>query len=100
MGVNKAAALHGIPKTMLKDRVSGCIAHGFKLGPKPYLTSQEENQLAEYLLEVADTGYGKTHKQVKAVVEEIAKEKGLITGDKKLVMAGGANLLKGNHNSP
>ena len=47
-----------------------------------------------YLLEAADAGYGKTRKQVKAMVEGIAKEK-----DKKLVTACGADLLKGNHNS-
>ena len=28
MGVNKPAELHGVPKTTLKDRISGRIAHG------------------------------------------------------------------------
>ena len=39
----------------------------------------------KYLLEVSEVGYGKTRKQVKAVVKEIAKEKGIImieNGDK------------------
>lgn len=82
MGVNKAAELHSIPKTTLKDRISGRVAHGSKPGRKSYLTSEEETQLAEYLLEVSEAGYGKTHKQVKAMVEGIAKEKGVMNGDK------------------
>ena len=84
MGVNRAAELHGVPKTTLKDRVSGRIAHGSKSGPKSYLTSREERQLSDYLLEVSEAGYGKTRKQVKAIVEGIAKEKGAMKTDKKV----------------
>ena len=40
--VNNAAELHGVPKTTLKDRVSGRVARGSKSSPKSYLTSQEE----------------------------------------------------------
>lgn len=47
MGVNKEAELHGIPKTTLKDRVSGCVFHGSKPAPFSYLTHQELKQLAE-----------------------------------------------------
>ena len=100
MGVIKAAALHGIPKTTLKDRVSGRVAHGSKSGPKSYLSSQEEKQLTEYLLEVSEAGYGKTRKQVKTMVEGIAKEKVHLLVTKRLVMAGGADFSKGNQNSP
>ena len=52
LGVNKAAELHGIPKTTLKDQVSGRVAQSSKSGPKSYLTNQEEKQLADYLIEV------------------------------------------------
>ena len=50
--VNKAVTIHGIPKSTLKDRIHGRVAPGSKLGPKPYLTNQEEKQLSHYLLEV------------------------------------------------
>ena len=60
MGPNRAAELHGVPKMTLKDRVNGRVVHGSKPGPKSYLTSQEETQLAEYLLEVSEVGYGNT----------------------------------------
>ena len=38
MGINKAAELHGIPKTTLKDKISGHVVYGSKSGPKSYLT--------------------------------------------------------------
>lgn len=43
--INSAAHDHGVPKTTLKDRVSGRVAQGSKAGPKPYLTSAEEKEL-------------------------------------------------------
>ena len=40
--VSKAARDHDVPKTTLYDRVSGRVTHGNKPGPRPYLTSEEE----------------------------------------------------------
>ena len=42
MGVNVAAKAHGVPKTTLKDRRSGCVIHGTKSGPCQYLSLEEE----------------------------------------------------------
>ena len=36
-GVNQAALLYGVPKTSLKNRLSGRVVHGTKPGPRPYL---------------------------------------------------------------
>ena len=47
--ISKAARDHGIPKTTLFDRTSGRVAHGTKPGPRPYLNSEEEKELATYL---------------------------------------------------
>ena len=60
MGVNQAAREHGIPCTTLKDRLSGRVEHGKKSGPKPYLTSQED-ELATFLTEASNIVYGKTN---------------------------------------
>ena len=38
---NKAAALHGVPLSTLKDRFSGCVICGQKPDHKPYLTKHE-----------------------------------------------------------
>ena len=32
--INKAALLHGVPPTTLKDRLSGRVFHGTNSGPK------------------------------------------------------------------
>ena len=34
MGLNEAATAHGIPKTTLKDRISGKVTHGINPGPR------------------------------------------------------------------
>ena len=45
---NRVADMYGVPKSTLKDRLSGCILHGSKLGPKPYLHPSEERELKEH----------------------------------------------------
>ena len=47
---NKAADVHGVPRSTLKDRLSGRVAHGTKSGPKPYLSPIEEAELTNHLL--------------------------------------------------
>ena len=51
---NRAADLHGVPRSMLKDRLSGYVKHGTNPGPKPYLTVEEEAELTSHLLQAAD----------------------------------------------
>jgi len=45
MGLNEAAIAHGIPKTTLKDRISGRVTHGINPGPRQYLDKNEEKLL-------------------------------------------------------
>ena len=40
LSVNQAADLHGVPRSTLKDRLSGRVIHGTKSGPKSYLTAE------------------------------------------------------------
>ena len=77
ISINKAALLHGVPPSTLKDRLSGRVVHGSKPGPSQYLDKGEEDALSDHLVEVAKAGYGKTRKQVKALVEKVAREKNL-----------------------
>jgi len=55
MGVNRAALKCGVPATTLKDQVSGRVAHGSKMGPKPYLTYEEE-ELVTFLTNCSKMG--------------------------------------------
>ena len=66
---NKAAALHEVPPSTLKDRLSGRMIHGRKPGHKPYLTKQKEKELTDHLVLAAKVGYGKTRRDVMNLVE-------------------------------
>ena len=72
---NRAADSNGIPRSTLKDRLSGRVVHGTNPGPVPYLTKDEESDLASHLLTAAEIGYGKTRRDVCCLVESYLKTK-------------------------
>ena len=39
--VKRAAEEHCVPRTTLRDRLSGKVVHGTKPGPKPYLSNEQ-----------------------------------------------------------
>ena len=49
-GINKPPDEFGVPRTTLKDRHSGKVVHGTKSGPTLYLSGEEEDELAKFLL--------------------------------------------------
>ena len=55
---NRAADLHGVPRSTLKDRLSGRVIHGTNPGPQSYLSSSEELELAAFLVDAAKMGFG------------------------------------------
>ncbi len=67
MGSNAAARTFGIPKTTLKDRISGKVKHGTKPGPVPYLTEAEEKEL---LTQSAAVGCGKTKVELFGILDD------------------------------
>ena len=76
---NRAADLHGVPRSTLKDRLSGRVKHGTNPGPKPYLTV-EEAELTSHLLQAAGIGFGKTRRDVKCIAETYAQQKKVLKG--------------------
>ena len=66
-----------MPRTTLKDRLSGRVEHGSKSGPAPYLNKHEEEQLVEFLIQIAKIGYGKTKQEVISIVKWTIEKKGL-----------------------
>ena len=73
MSAIKAADLHGVPRSTLKDCLSGRVKHGRKSGPRPYLEQSEETELSDYVLQAARIGYGKTRRDVLGIAESVAK---------------------------
>lgn len=69
--VRRAAEMYNIPKSTLHDHVRGRIAFGARSGPDPYLTVEEEEELTNFLVQVASIGYPRTKKQVLSLVENI-----------------------------
>ena len=63
MRANRAALEHGVPKTTLKDRISGRLKHGKSPGPSLFLTNEEENELASFLTKACKLGQGKLSKR-------------------------------------
>jgi len=84
MGINRAAITHGVPRTTLKDRLSGRVVHGTKMGPKCYLTHEEEKELVDFLVNCSKMGYGKTRNEVLKIVEAVMKKKGRLLGGRHI----------------
>ena len=76
--VLRAAKLYGIPKSTLHDRISGKVTHGQKPGPKRYFTPAEQNDMADFLVDVAKAGCGKTITQVRNIAGMVAHDKGRV----------------------
>ena len=52
LGVNRAADQYTVPRSTLKDRLSG--RHGNRSGPELYLSFEEERELANHLIKYAE----------------------------------------------
>ena len=75
--INQAATVHGVPKSTLKDRVSGRVQHGSKPGPEPYFSKEEEAEISTFLQKCSVMGYGKTRRDVLNISEGFAVKKGI-----------------------
>uniref|UniRef100_A0A1X7TL34 HTH psq-type domain-containing protein n=1 Tax=Amphimedon queenslandica TaxID=400682 RepID=A0A1X7TL34_AMPQE len=59
MGLREAARCYNVPVETLRRRVKGLVPVECKQDP-PTVLSKEEDQLYEYLINMADMGYGIT----------------------------------------
>ena len=75
MPVKRVATVYGVPRSTLRDRVSGNVEHGTKPGPSPYLSNAEETELANVLVDVAKAGYGKSRSEIRRLAENVACDK-------------------------
>ena len=75
ISANKAAPQHRVPRSTLKDRLSGRVVHGCNPGPEPYLNVEEEQELVGHLINASNVGYGKTRQEVLNIVERYVERK-------------------------
>jgi len=64
-----------------KDHLSGCVQHGAKPGPPPYLDEHEEKVLSSFLTDCASVGYAKTRRDVMGIAQSTVQGKGLLRKD-------------------
>ena len=76
LSVRTAAAAHGIPKSTLFDYASGKVEIGSKRGPDTILTAAEEQMLVNYVIHMAEIGYGRTREHLCNTVKEILEKDG------------------------
>lgn len=75
--LRRAAELYNIPKSTLHDHVSGKVEFQARSGPDPYLSVEEEEELCNFLAQVASIGYPRTKKQVLGLVRGVLASKGI-----------------------
>ena len=85
MSACKASKITGVPQSTLKDRRSGNIdISTFKSGPKPLLTSETEEKLADHAVLMSNIGYGYSRKEFIGVASDICHSLGKLNSDKNL----------------
>ena len=73
--VRRAALAYGLPRSTLQDHVDGKAKPDAKSGPTPYLSSEEEDELVNFLIKCSQIGYPKTRLQVLGIVQEIMSKR-------------------------
>ena len=71
-----AASQFNVPKSSLRDRVTGRVIHGKKNGAKTKLTQTDKEKLAAYLIETSKQGYGKRKEIIIFMATQIALKQG------------------------
>ena len=74
--VRRAAEMFNVPKSILHDHITGKVMFGARSGPDPYLTVEEEEELASFLIQTAKIGYPHTNL---SLVQQIVDSKGIDT---------------------
>ena len=75
--VRRVALNYGIPKSTLRDKISGRVTIGSRSGPTPYLSSEEEDELVSFLNGCSLIVYAYTKKQTVALVQRVVVSNGL-----------------------
>ena len=71
-GLRETARLYNVPVETLRRRVTDSVTLDCRPGPPTVLTSEEENLLARYIVDMADMGFGLGRDDVMHVAYQIA----------------------------
>ena len=93
MTVRKASVVYGIPRTTLNDHKLGKVRPGALPGRPTLLSTKEEEDLVNFLVESAAMGYGRTRRDVLDIVSRMAQQRGI----KKAVTTGWWNKFIHRH---
>ena len=72
-----AAENYNVPRVALLDQISGESSMEVSLAHYPIFTKKKKLELAQFVVKVSESGYGKTRKQIKGIVEKVTGEKGI-----------------------
>ena len=75
-GLRQAAREYGVPVTTLKRRIDCSYAADCKPGPPTTLLKEEEEKLVNYIITMAQRGFGLCPQEICALAYEIAKNSG------------------------
>ena len=73
MSIREAAAKWEVTKTALHNRVIGKVEYDRRSGPPSILTKAEESRLADWLMEVAQRGFGLTKDDLLDAVKKLVE---------------------------
>ena len=73
--IRVAAEKYTVPKSTLYDCVSGRVTLNARSGPDHYLSDEEEERLAKWLIRCASIGYANSKKDVLAIVAAMMTKK-------------------------
>src|SRR6266536_2148267 len=71
-----AAKNHGVPRTTLRDRISGSQNHRSAYSNMQRLSPEQEDRLTAWILRQESLNYAPTHAQVRAIATSVLKQAG------------------------
>lgn len=77
MGIREASRIFGVPKTTLQDRIKGRVPEvPMKTGPPPRLTVTGENEIVQWIINIAKCGFPIRKTDLISTVQKILKDCG------------------------
>lgn len=75
-GVREAVRLYNVPIETPRRRVTGAVPLGCHPGPHTVLSEEEESEIVEYVVNMADMGFGLTREDIMQLAYQIAEKTG------------------------